>query len=94
MSQSFRSLAKALEWALGPHPLKVKTTRIVQAEVETVSASAWTMWISDKSDKLCRFPNLIEYFRRKCRFILRQETTVMLLNDVRCVLDGITGLLV
>lgn len=57
-------------------------------------ASAWAMWISHSSEWLCSFPNLIEDFRRKCRFVLRQEATVVLLNDIRCVLDGITRLLV
>jgi hypothetical protein len=57
-------------------------------------ASARAMWISRSSEWLCSFPNLIEDFRRKCSFVLRQTATVVLLNDIRCVLDCIARLLV
>ena len=79
--------------ALSSNWFKAKTID-VQADAEIVSASAWTIWISCSSDQLCSFPNLIEDFRRKRRLVLRQESAVMLLNDIRCFLDGIAGLLV
>ncbi len=64
------------------------------ANAESVSASTWAMWISYGSEWLCSFPNLIENFRGKGRLVLRQEATVVLLNDIRRVLDGITRLLI
>jgi hypothetical protein len=52
------------------------------------------MWISHLSELLCGVPSLIEDFRRKCRFVLRQEATSVLHYDIRRVLDGITRLLI
>lgn len=42
----------------------------------------------------CVLPDLVEDLRRECGFVLREKTPVMLLHDIRRVLNGIARLLV
>ena len=68
-------------------------TSAVPAPLRPIRQRSSKLLLMSRAD-LCGFPNLIKDASSQCRLVLRQKQTVVLLDHVGRILDGVTGLLV